>query len=168
MEVFDYILVYAADEDELKAKLCELLKQLQAAGLTINRDKCVFPVDKLEFWGYHVTTTPDCHHSRGKQEPSLTSPTKVSQGPAQVPRHCQLLPVVSSQCQWQDDSGNTPTPLAATDKTPGNKFIDKWQELGLDADYMASRHLKQPQTLWSTFKLELYNYTGCNRQSLPA
>ena len=47
-------------------------------------------------------------------------------------------------------------PLAATDKTPGNKFIDKWQELGLDADYMASRHLKQPQTLWSTFKLELY------------
>ena len=88
MEVFDYILVYAADEDVLKAKLCELLKQLQATGLAINRDKCVFPVDKLEYWGYHVTNTPDCHHSQGKQEPSLTSPTKVSQGPAQVPRHC--------------------------------------------------------------------------------
>ena len=57
-EVFAYIdniLVYAKDEAELKAKLRRLLKELQKAGLAINRDKCVFGVDKLEFLGYWVT-----------------------------------------------------------------------------------------------------------------
>ena len=59
MDVFAYIddiLLYAETEDELLTKLRKLLTRLQAAGLTINRSKCVFGVDKLEFLGYWVHT----------------------------------------------------------------------------------------------------------------
>ena len=165
MEVFDYILVYAADEDELKAKLCELLKQLQAAGLTINRDKCVFPVDKMEFWGYHVTTTGLSPLPRKTRAITDFPPPKSAKallrflGTVNYYRWC--LPNVNGkttveilQPPWLPQ-----TKHPEINSSTNGKSLD-WTQTTWRQDTSSSHKRYGAPSNW--------NYTGCNRQSLPA
>lgn len=48
----DDILIYANDKAELDKTTAEVIKRIEDAGLTLNKDKCEFAVDKIRFLGH--------------------------------------------------------------------------------------------------------------------
>ena len=54
--LMDDIVIFAEKQDEHDVRLRAALKRLQEAGITLNRDKCVFSKDKIKFLGQVVGT----------------------------------------------------------------------------------------------------------------
>ena len=53
--ISDDIIVYGKDEEEHDRNLYGLLKRLQERGMTINRDKCSFKTQKVQFFGQEIS-----------------------------------------------------------------------------------------------------------------
>ena len=145
LDVFAYIddiLVYGRDEGELQAKLRTLLGRLKEAGLAINRGKCIFGVRELEFLGYWVTPSGLAPLPRKTKAIVDFPPPKTAKGLlgflGAINYYRRCLPVVNGKSPAEILQ---PLYQAATDKTPGKKFVDRWAELGLDDDYAAAKDL---------------------------
>ena len=52
----DDILIYGQDEKQHQERLHVVLERLKAVGLKLNRDKCKFGVDELDFLGHHISS----------------------------------------------------------------------------------------------------------------
>jgi hypothetical protein len=53
----DDVIIGSRSVEEHVQHLQTLFQQLQAAGLVINREKCVFGIEEVEFLGHHVNAT---------------------------------------------------------------------------------------------------------------
>ena len=51
----DDIIIHGSDRAEHDARLIQVLDRLKSAGLTLNRQKCTFGVDELEFVGHKLS-----------------------------------------------------------------------------------------------------------------
>ena len=69
--LMDDILVYGRTQEEHDDRLLKVLRRLEAAGLTLNRDKCEFSKSQVKYLGQIVDQTgvrPDCAKVKAIQE----------------------------------------------------------------------------------------------------
>ena len=77
--MMDDILVYDCDQEEHNSRLMAVLERLKQAGVTLNKDKCSFSVDRVTFLG-HVIDKAGVHPDPKKVEAIqlMTSPRSPS------------------------------------------------------------------------------------------
>ena len=77
--MMDDILVYGCDQEEHNSRLMAVLERLKQAGVTLNKDKCSFSVDRVTFLG-HVIDKAGVHPDPKKVEAIqlMTSPRSPS------------------------------------------------------------------------------------------
>ena len=55
--LMDYILIFGKDQKEHDIRLTAALERIQAAGVTLNKDKCEFNKTSLTFLGHTIDGT---------------------------------------------------------------------------------------------------------------
>ena len=79
--ISDDIIVYGKDQAEHDRNLAQVLPQIVGKGLTLNKDKCLFSVPQLTFFGFKVSSaaiSPDDQKvSAIKDARRPTNPNKV-------------------------------------------------------------------------------------------
>ena len=58
--MMDDILVYGCSQEEHNRRLIAALKQIERAGITLNKEKCKFSMTSITFLGHLVTATGIC------------------------------------------------------------------------------------------------------------
>jgi recombinational DNA repair protein (RecF pathway) len=87
----DDVLVHAADQEEHKSCLFAVLQHVQAAGVTLNTEKCAFAQASIKFLGHII-------NSDGIQaDPQKTAAIRDMETPKSVSDLRRFLEMVTSQ-----------------------------------------------------------------------
>ena len=138
----DDILVFSESESEHLRTVEEVCKRLSENDLTVSLKKCMFGVSKIEFLGYQLDS-----------EGIVPLPKKlqaIAQFPVPVkPKQClaflgclnyyrRSLPKMHNKtaAEWLQ-----PLYRAATEKTPGVKFVEMWKQRNLDEHFVNAKKL---------------------------
>ena len=81
------------------AKVEEVMKWLQSAGLKCNIDKCKFVVPKLKYLGYIIMREGIKPDPKKSKKLSILNALRIKTGEA-VPRHGTILPWLMAEAQW--------------------------------------------------------------------
>ena len=134
----DDILVYTENEERHLEVVDDLLSRLEAAGLTINLGKCNFAQPQLTYLGYTINSQGIKPVMKKLQAISnFPPPSRPKEllgflGAANYYRRCLQKYKGKNPAEWMK-----PLYSAATNKRPGQKFVDTWRELKLQENFDA-------------------------------
>ena len=85
----DDVLVHGADKAEHDVRLTVVLKRIEAAGVTLNSEKCEFEKDRVKFLGHLID------QEGIRADPEKTSAIRLMEAPSNVPELRRFLGMVN-------------------------------------------------------------------------
>ena len=101
----DDILVFGKDQDQHDTRLMAVLKRVQSAGVTLNKDKCNFSMSQVQFLGHVIDQTGI------RADPAKTAAIQNIEPPKTIPELRRFLGMVNQLGKFSPNLANITQPL---------------------------------------------------------
>ena len=134
----DDILVFGKDQDQHDTRLMAVLKRVQSAGVTLNKDKCNFSMSQVQFLGHVIDQTGI------RADPAKTAAIQNIEPPKTIPELRRFLGMVNQLGKFSPNLANITQPLRELLK---KTRMWQWTEVQHKAFNEIKKELSQPTVL---------------------
>ena len=134
----DDILVFGKDQDQHDARLMVVLRRIQSAGVTLNKDKCKFSMSQVSFLGHIIDETGI------RADPEKTAAIQNIEPPRTIPELRCFLGMVNQLGKFSPNLAQITQPLCELLK---KARIWQWSEAQQQAFTGIKKELSQPTVL---------------------
>ena len=134
----DDILVFGKDQDQHDAQLMVVLRRIQSAGVTLNKDKCKFSMSQASFLGHIIDETGI------RADPEKTAAIQNIEPPRTIPELGRFLGMVNQLGKFSPNLAQITQPLRELLK---KAHIWQWTEAQQQAFTGIKKELSQPTVL---------------------